>query len=189
MNPTAESATRPAGDDAHLLARARDGDRGAFSELVRRHDDTARGLLRRMLGPREELDDLLQEASLKALSRLDSFRGDAAFGSWFCRIALHCGIDLLRRRRKAVAPLVVEPEDTADEPWRHAQRIELRERMAAAVERLPPAMADAFRLYYREGLTTPQIADRLGIPPATVRTRLFHARRRLREALDDLVTD
>ena len=189
MNPTAETATRPDGDDTELLRRARAGDGAAFAELVGRHEDTARGLLRRMLGPRAELDDLLQDARVKALTRLDSFRGDAAFGSWFCRIALHGGIDALRRRRREIAPLVEDVRGPEDEPWRHAQRVELRERMARAVDRLPAAMQQAFRLYYREGLDTNAVAERLSIPVATVRTRLFHARRRLREALHELVTD
>jgi RNA polymerase sigma-70 factor (ECF subfamily) len=69
-----------------------------------------------------------------------------------------------------------------------AERVELRERLAAAVDRLPPAMRQVFDLRHREGLEPTRIAASLGLPAATVRTRLFHARRRLKEALDDLVS-
>ncbi len=187
--PTDEQVlTGPDRFEEQLLERARAGDADAFSELLERYQGQLKGVLRQMLGARADLDDLLQEARLKALRALPGFKGRARFGTWISRIAINLAISELRKLRVRQAdPLPTEPVGDGEEPWVHAQRTELRERLAAAVGRLPPALAEVFQLRYRDGLDGKTMAGRLGIPAATVRTRLFHARRRLREALDDLV--
>lgn len=174
-------------DEAELLLRARAGDETAFATLTARHSDRLRGVAGNLLGARADLDDLFQEARLKALRALKGFRGDAKFGTWFGRIVTNLAISELRRRRtRATVELIETP--AGEEPWVHAERMELRERLAAAVDRLPPAMRQVFDLRHRDGLEPTRIAETLGLPAATVRTRLFHARRRLKEALDDLVS-
>ena len=170
--------------DAALVERARAGDAGAMAALLDRHEPLVRGMLGQVLGARADLTDLLQETRLRGIA---AFRGDAAFGTWVSRIAMNLAVSELRRRRETSAlPLGAAG---GEEPWVHAQRVELRERLAAAVDRLPPAMRQAFDLRYREELTSSEISARLDLPAATVRTRLFHARRRLREELDGLVSD
>lgn len=183
--PTVEA--RGGVDDADRLARARAGDRGAFAELAAENDGAVRGALHQILGRRPEVDDLVQETWEKALRALPGFRGDAAFGTWATRIAMNLAISELRRRRRADAAALPEVPGGSP-PELHAERRELRERLAAAVDRLPPLLRQAFDLRYREDLDSTRAAERLGVPAATVRTRLFHARRRLREALDDLVS-
>ena len=184
----AEPALGP-DDERALLERARAGDREAFAELTCASTAQVSGMLFQMLGARADLDDLLQDTWTRALRALPGFRGDAAFSTWVSRIAVNLALSELRRRRiRETAPL----EDRAgrqEEPWVHAGRVEIRERMAAAVDRLPPAMKEVFELRYRTGLDSRRISERLAIPAPTVRTRLFHARRRLREALDDLLAD
>ena len=177
--------------EASLLVRAQSGDADAFCELTERHAPRLRGVLHGLLGARADVDDLLQDACIRALKALPGFRGDAKFGTWYGRIATNLAISELRRRRqRATVPLSEGAAEPAvdDDPSRNTQRVELRERLAAAVDRLPPTMRQAFDLRHRRGLKPAQIALELDLPAATVRTRLFHARRRLREALHDLVS-
>lgn len=178
---------RTPGDDEALLARAVAGDREAQGELLTRHESRVRGLLAQMLGPRGRLDDLVQEVRLKAVRGFAGFRRDAAFTTWLHRIAVNTAISEMRRRR-AEDSLADEPTSREPAPELAAERRELRERLAAAVDRLPPLLSEAFELRYRQNLDSIEIGRRLDVPAATVRTRLFHARRRLREALDDLLS-
>jgi RNA polymerase sigma-70 factor, ECF subfamily len=181
-----------ADDEPAVLARALAGDQAALADLMERSLPQVRAVLHRLLGARAEVEDLLQEARLRAVRGLAGFRGGATFATWFTRIALNLGLSELRRRRVAAAvpldPALEVADPAQEEPWVHAQRVELRERLAAAVDRLPDAMREVFHLCCKDGLSSFAAAERLGVPAATVRTRLFHARRRLREALDDLVS-
>lgn len=181
---------RRPGEDEALVAEAVAGDRAALGELLTRHEGRVRGLLVQMLGPRGRLDDLVQDVRLKAVRGFARFRGDAAFTTWLHRIAVNTAISELRRRRTEEA-LSDEPSGREPPPELAAERRELRERLADAVDRLPPLLAEAFELRYHGGhggLDSAEIGRRLHVPAATVRTRLFHARRRLREALDDLLS-
>ncbi len=176
--------------EERLLERARAGDGDAFAELTTRHEPVVRGLLHRTLGARADVDDLLQETRLRALRALGGFRGGATFRTWISRIALNLAISEIRRRRvRETQPLDPDLTGAGEEPWLQAGRIELRERLGAAVDRLPPALRQAFHMRYTEGFDATDIAARLRTPAATIRTRLFHARRRLRETLDDLVSE
>jgi len=175
------------GDEAGLLALARAGDRAALGTLFECEGQRVRTLLLRTLGPRAALDDLVQDVRVKAVKGIGAFRGDASFGTWLHRITMNVAVSALRRLRRTDA-LPDEITSKGPGPALQAERTELRERLAAAVDRLPPLMGEAFQLKYRDGLDAVTIATRLGVPAATVRTRLFHARRRLRDALDDLVS-
>jgi len=178
---------RTPGEDEALLARAVDGDSAALGELLTRHEGKVRGLLTQMLGPRGHLDDLIQDVRVKAIRGFARFRGDAAFSTWLHRIAVNTAISEMRRRRREEA-LPEEPTGREPPPELAAERRELRERLAASVDRLPPLLAQAFEMRYRDGIDSAEIGRQLSVPAATVRTRLFHARRRLREALDDLLS-
>jgi len=178
---------RTPGDDEALLARAVGGDAEALGELLTRHESKVRGLMAQMLGPRGRLDDLVQDVRLNAVRGFARFRGDAAFTTWLHRISVNTAISELRRRRSEES-LPEEPAGREPPPELAAERRELRERLAAAVDRLPPLLAEAFELRYRTGIDSAEIGRQLDVPAATVRTRLFHARRRLREALDDLLS-
>lgn len=181
--------TEDASDEARLVAAAVRGDGAALAALIARHEGAARGMVLQMLGARAEVDDLLQEARLRAVRSVGSFEGRSAFGTWFCRIALNLAVSELRRRRRTESAPLEDVAAPGDDPSRATERRELRERLAAAVDRLPAGLRQAFDLVHRDGLAPAAAAERLGLPAPTVRTRLFHARRRLREALDDLVSD
>ncbi len=187
MPTTDPSVDQRPGDEATLLARAAAGDGEALGALLTLHEPRVRGVLLQMLGPRGRLDDLVQDVRLSALRGFASFRGDAAFSTWLHRIAANAAVSELRRRRREEA-LPEELPGREPAPTLGAERRELRERLAAAVERLPPLLRETFDLHYRGDVACDEIARRLDVPSSTVRTRLFHARRRLREALDDLVS-
>lgn len=190
LPPGTARLTADAPDEPRLVAAAVAGDRDALATLLDRHEGTARGMVLQMLGARADVDDLLQDARLRAVRSIGGFEGRSAFGTWFCRIAINLALSELRRRRRTdAAPLDDAPPPVSpDDPTRDAERVELRERLAAAVDRLPAGLRQAFDLVHRDGLAPTAAAERLGLPAPTVRTRLFHARRRLREALDDLVS-
>jgi RNA polymerase sigma-70 factor (ECF subfamily) len=175
-------------EEASLVARAAAGDRDALGALLDRHGPQVRAMIAQVVGARADLDDLLQEARLRAVRSIAAFEARSAFATWFSRIGINVALSELRRLRAAAArplPLPGEGEDAS----RGAERRELRERLAAAADRLPPALRQVFDLVHVEGVAPSEVAERLGIPAATARTRLFHARRRLREALDDLVSE
>lgn len=183
--------TRDAEEERLVEAAAR-GDAAALGTLLDRHERQARAMAADLLGPRTDLDDLLQEARLRAVRSIGTFQRRSAFATWYVRIAMNLALTELRRRRLVAAvPLEAAADAAAPaaDPSRDAERRELRERLADAVERLPAGLRAVFDLVHRGGEAPSAVAARLGLPAATVRTRLFHARRRLREALDDLVSE
>lgn len=168
------------------------GDSAALAALFDRHDAQARAMVLDLLGARTDADDLLQDARLRAVAAIARFERRSSFATWYCRIALNLALTELRRRRAASAIPLDDGADAASaepSPDVSAERRELRERLADSVERLPAGLRRVFDMVHRDGIAPAAAAERLGIPAATARTRLFHARRRLREALDDLVSE
>lgn len=179
--------TEAEGDEPRLVDAALGGDRVALATLLDRHSGQVRAMIHDLVGARGPVDDLLQEARLRVVRGISSFERRARFATWFSRIGVNLAVSELRKRRTQEAlPVALAG---GDDPGRDAERVELRERMAAALDRLPPAQREAFDLAYRDGLDSTEIGARLGLPAATVRTRIFHARRRLREALDAYLSD
>ena len=178
----------PADDHANDLDRAVAGDVDALAALLAQHAPQVRAMVFQIVGARTDLDDLMQEAHLRAMRGIATFERRASFATWFSKIGINLALSELRRRRKDEA-MPLDVIGRSEDPQRAAERTELRERLAAAVSRLPAAQRQVFDMTYREGLQSDAVAQRLSLPAGTVRTRLFHARRRLREALDDLVSD
>jgi len=125
-------------------------------------------------------EDLVQETLLQALSRLDEVRDAEKLGGWLHRIAERRLIDSYRRARAVELPLLVEPVVTSpgDLPW-EPPRIEM---IRTAVRRLPPSLRRAVRLHYLEGHPVAHVARLLGTTVSGVKSRLYRARRRIREA-------
>lgn len=192
MAPTGPARLTRDPDEDRLVEAAVAGDATALGVLLDRHETQARAMALDLLGTRTDVDDLLQEARLRAVRAIAGFERRSAFATWFCRIAMNLALSELRRRRTAAAAPLEAAGDAVDRgpgPSLAAERRELRERLADALERLPAGLRQVFDLVHRDGGTPTAVAERLGLPAATVRTRLFHARRRLREALDDLVSE
>jgi RNA polymerase sigma-70 factor (ECF subfamily) len=170
-------------EDAGALARARAGDPSAFTELVHDHDRQLRALAFRLLGDRQRMDDVLQNAYARAFRSLPSFRGDATVSTWLYRIVYNACLDEPRRgRRTQSVPLEeielvsASSEDTMDAV---AQRLDL----AAALASLPPDQRAAVLLVDAQGMDYAAAAEVLGIAPGTVGSRLARARSVLRAAL------
>lgn len=131
-----------------------------------------------------DADDAAQEAFLSALDRIETYDRSRPFGPWLLRIATNAAIDLLRRRAvRSAEPLDERLATATRPPDRAAEDADLRERLRAALARLPERQRAAITLFDVEGFPHAEIADILGIPEGTVRSDVFHARRALREML------
>lgn len=169
--------------DQRVVARARQGDHGAFRELVGHYDAGLRALAYRLLGDRHRMDDVLQDAYLKAYRALPSFRGDASPGTWLYRITYNACIDELRRRRNVVQLPLERAEDHPDPHGDVGARAGDRAVLAQALDTLPPDQRAVVLLVDAKGFDYADAAAVLGIPEGTVRSRLSRARARLRRAL------
>jgi len=185
--------------DAEAVARARRGDREAFRVLVERYQGRAYALAVRVLRDPDRARDAVQEAFLKAYAALDRFEGRSGFYTWLYRLVYNLCIDLLRRDRtgrqvewdEEVARGVAAGADLGAvgagselaDPARACHRAELREALARAIESLPEAARRTLLLREVDGSSYEEIARVLGVPKGTVMSRLFYARRRVREEL------
>jgi RNA polymerase sigma-70 factor (ECF subfamily) len=171
-------------DDAALAARAAAGDRDAFGELVLRHQSAVRRVCRAVTVDDHDADDAAQDAFLSALDRIETYDRSRPFGPWLMRIATNAAIDLLRRRNVRRTEALDEAfAGNTDSPARDAERSELRQRVQRALAGLPERQRVAVTLFDLEGYAHAEIAAVLGIPEGTVRSDVFHARRKLRDAL------
>ena len=162
-------------------APARDPD--AFWSLVQPYDRMLRALAYRLVGDRDLMDDVLQEAYLKAFRALPSLRGKGALGTWLYRIVYNASMDQLRRRQRAPQ---VALEDLPDRPAPAPDPGEVaagRRDLAVALDALPPQMRAAVLLVDAEGLSYEEAGVIIGVPPGTVASRLSRARVALRKAL------
>jgi len=170
--------------DAALAARAAEGDRDAFGALVLRHQGAVRRACRAVTGDEHDADDAAQDAFLSALDRIETYDPKRPFGPWLMRIATNAAIDLLRRRAVRRTELLDEGLAAASgSPARDAEQAELKQRIGRALAGLPERQRVAVTLFDLEGYAHAEIAEVLGIPEGTVRSDVFHARRKLREAL------
>jgi RNA polymerase sigma-70 factor, ECF subfamily len=168
--------TRPT--DELLLARARRGDAGAFVLLLRESDESHRRLAFRLLGDRQRLDDVLQEAYVSAFRALPTFGERASFGTWLYRIVYNACLDELRRgRARREVPL---------EEWRGAvaaDRVDERLDLEAALASLRVDLRAVVLLVDAAGLSYDEAAEVIGVPVGTIGSRLNRARDALRAAL------
>ncbi len=180
--------------DAVLLARIREGDRGAFEELVLCKRDRAFRLARRVVGQDEDARDVVQLAFLRVWRRARGFRPGSDFDPWFHRIVMNLAIDLVRRemaRKKSQADWAQEARGGRTGPVRETER-ELPHRLhIEEVSRifdelaasLPPRQRAVFALREIEGMSNDDVARLLGVRSSTVRNHLFQARAVLQKEL------
>jgi RNA polymerase sigma-70 factor (ECF subfamily) len=182
--PSIEAAT-----EAELVARCRAGDKAAFDRLYREQRRMVAASLYRVIGGRDELEDLVQEVFVVAFRGLDRFRGDARLSTWLYRICINVALGHLRKksRRPRPAPLESAPservEDSPDSPERLLERREDVVRVYAALDTLSAKKRIVLVMHEIEGLDLKAIASIVGAPQVTVRTRLFYARREFYAAL------
>lgn len=169
-----------------LIKRCQRGDRQAFDELIRLYYDYVSGFLLKTTADEVLTQDLTQETFLKMIQNIEKFDpgGSAVFGTWLVTVAKNCYIDHLRRNRirlEDIESLPLEDEaDVADEVERKLRY----EQVMSAMESLPPEQAAAIRMKYAEDMTLAQIADRFGVQPKTVKSRIHDGTAKLRKKLN-----
>lgn len=182
----------PQGDpDQKLVERVFNGDKHAFDLLVLRYQHRILGLIGRFIKDPVEVEDVCQEAFIKAYRALPGFRGDSAFYTWLYRIAINTAKNYMvaRGRRPPTTDVDVDEAEfletqTALEdiggPEENLARDDLKRVIDQAIEDLPEDLRTAFTLREFGGLSYEEITDIMGCPVGTVRSRIFRAR----EALD-----
>jgi RNA polymerase sigma-70 factor, ECF subfamily len=182
---TAQAGARPdAFDESVLVERVQAGDVAAYDELVNRHMRRAFSVAYRLLGHREDAEDLVQDAFLTALEKIDTFQPGRGFGPWFYRILVNRGLNTRKARSiRRTEELPDELTASGPLPDRAAERSELRERLDTALAGLPEKQRAAVQLFELEGFSGAEIAEILEIPAGTVRYHLHQARQTLRDAL------
>jgi RNA polymerase sigma-70 factor (ECF subfamily) len=160
--------------EARLVAAARDGDRAAFGRLYDRFAPIVHGVLLSRV-PRSDVDDLVQDVFLQAMRRLGSLRSAEAFGPWLAAIARNRARDHWRRGEDTVEL----PEELPGSPHPEGEAMSV----LAAIRRLPEAYRETLVLRLVEGMTGPEIAERAGLTPGSVRVNLHRGMQMLREAL------
>lgn len=181
-------ATAPStADDLDLLRRAAGGDSSAVMALYDRHAPVLLALATRVLGSRDEAEEVVQESLIRVWQEAKSY--DPARGglrAWLCTIARNRALDRLRRRststKAAAVPEAAEPPAGPDSL---AAGAETAARVRSALASLPDAQRKALELAYYEGLTHTEIAEKTGAPLGTVKTRILDGMRKLKSMLVD----
>ncbi len=171
--------------DGYLVASARIGDRQAFELLAERWDPKLRAHAWRLLGDHEQAGEAVQDGWAEIIRGIDRLRDDAAFPAWAYRIVSRRCAKLIasgQRRRELAETLAADP--TAAEPAAAEADLLDVDRVRAAVRALPPEQRAAVALFYFEDLSVAETAVALDVPAGTVKTRLMHARRKLRARLE-----
>jgi RNA polymerase sigma-70 factor (ECF subfamily) len=181
-------------DDAGLVRNAQRGNTAAFGSIMRRYNRRLYRTARAILKDDARAEDALQDAYIAAFRHLNDYRGDAALGTWLTRIVVNQALQALRRTRRDRVVVPFEESDAqhealnvADSPDTGPENMLLRAQTRRLIERnidaLPEGYRTVFVLREVEDLTVEETAAALDIPAATVRTRLFRAKARLRESL------
>tara|TARA_E500000178_G_C17022461_1_gene756283 strand:- start:726 stop:1313 length:588 start_codon:yes stop_codon:yes gene_type:complete len=179
--------------DQQLVERAQKGDTRAFDLLVLKYQGRVANLVSRYVSNSAEVEDVTQEAFIKAYRALPKFRGDSAFYTWLYRIAANAAKNyLVALGRRPSSDQVIDEGEYFDLPGRLKDHespdavlmgMELEQAVSSAIDSLPDELRAALTLREFEGLSYEEIAEILGCPIGTVRSRIFRAR----EAIDQRV--
>jgi RNA polymerase sigma-70 factor (ECF subfamily) len=196
MEAIENKVTEPPSDESILVEAARSGDIGAFESLVRRYDRNVFRIAQHITQNREDAEDVVQDAFLKAYQNLGQFQGQSKFYTWLVRIAVNEALMRLRRRRPERMVSIDEdvkteedsiPREIADwspNPEQLYTQSELKDILGKTIQGLPPSFRTVFVLRDVEGLSTEETASALELSVPAVKSRLLRARLQLRERLN-----
>ena len=204
-----ETVARGIRPDVALLQKAQKGDRGAYGQIVLLYQDRLYNAVLRLVGDREEARELTQEAFTRGLMKLDTFRGDASPYTWLFRIGVNLAISQLRKVQRnrvfsldrsasngqgrgddqAAALIDRVARDKDEAPPQKLERRERDEAVLAALGRLDAEYRAVLVMRDIEGFDYQQMADILGLPLGTLKSRLFRARLALRDELRTYLSD
>src|ERR1700682_4363191 len=188
-------AAPPVAEELSLVRAAKQGDDAAFEELVRRYDRNVFRIAQHITQNREDAEDVVQEAFLKAYGNLAKFQEQSKFYTWLLRIAVNEALMKLRRRRPERTVSLDEevkteedslPREVADwspNPEQQYNQAELRDILTRTIQGLPASFRTVFVLRDVEGLSTEETAEALDLSIPAVKSRLLRARLQLRERL------
>ena len=185
--------------DSQLVARAQQGDKQAFNLLVEKYQRKLTRLLSRFIRDQAEVEDVTQEAFIKAYRALPAFRGDSAFYTWLYRIGINTAKNyLMAMGRRAPTSTEVEAEDA--EGFEEGEQLrdintpesvllsnEIAETVNSTIEQLPEELRRAIQMREIEGMSYEDIAQAMDCPIGTVRSRIFRAREAIAERLRPLL--
>lgn len=176
-------------NDQEIVKRVVAGEKKAFAQLVERHKDQAMTLAMRMLKNREESEEAVQDAFLRAFNALPGFEWRSSFSTWFYRIVYNvCSTQLTRRSGRHpvqddVHPVAEELRDPNPTPDMDVESSEFQQIVREEVENLPPAYSSVVTLFFLQEMSYAEIVDVTGMPLGTVKAKLFRARAILKEAM------
>jgi RNA polymerase sigma-70 factor (ECF subfamily) len=185
--------------DQQLVTRAQQGDKQAFNLLVEKYQRKLTRLLSRFIRDQAEVEDVTQEAFIKAYRALPAFRGDSAFYTWLYRIGINTAKNyLMAMGRRAPTSTEVEAEDA--EGFEEGEQLrdintpesvllsnEIAETVNSTIEQLPEELRRAIQMREIEGMSYEDIAQAMDCPIGTVRSRIFRAREAIAEQLRPLL--
>ena len=185
----------PVDDELQVVTAARAGDVSAFETLVNRYERKIFRLGMNITGSREDAEDVMQEAFLKAYEHLPEFEGNSRFYTWLVRIAVNQALMKLRKRRPNQVSLDEEietgedsffrdVEDWGPSPAERYEQTQLHDILNAAISELDPSFRIVFQLRDIEEMSTEETADVLHLSVPAVKSRLLRARLKLRQKLN-----
>lgn len=181
--------------EQRLVARARDGDRTAFREIVERYEGLVAATVIGMLGKGAEADDVGQRTFIRFYKALDQYRGEGGVAPYLTRIAVNLSLNEIdrrnRRRRRFTSRDAenVRAHEPAMDGARELQRFDEEEKIHRAIQRLDPIHRSVVVLRLMNGYSTKETAELLDIPVGTVLSRLYRAQNNLRELLSPYLED
>ncbi|MGD0973376.1 MAG: sigma-70 family RNA polymerase sigma factor [Candidatus Korobacteraceae bacterium] len=196
MGAIESKVSEPVSDESVLVNAARNGDVGAFEQLVRRYDRNVFRIAQHITQNREDAEDVVQDAFLKAFQNLGQFQGQSKFYTWLVRIAVNEALMRLRRRRPERTVSLDEdvkteedsiPREVADwspNPEQLYSQAELKDILSKTIQGLSPGFRTVFVLRDVEALSTEETAEALNLSIPAVKSRLLRARLQLRERLN-----
>lgn len=185
--PLGMSSDASANERDEFLSRLRQGDSNALGQAYDRHHEAVRGFARRLVGSEDEAEDLVHETFLTLPSAIEGFRGMSSLRTFLISIAANHARHFVRsaaRRRAAMDRFARETSPEPASPEHGASDRELATALTRALDELPIDQRVAFVLCEVESRSSTEVAEIVDAPEATVRTRLYHARQKLRAALE-----
>lgn len=183
--------------DRALIDRAKMGERGAFRQLVERHQRRAHAVALALVRDENDAREVVQEAFLRVHKGLPTFQHGSSFFTWLYRIVANLSIDVIRKPGRAVEDL--EAPESFDEsslpflsrpegldPLDMVHRRQLGERIGSALDALPSYHRGVILMRELEGMSYEEMAEAMGVSKGTIMSRLFHARQKLQRALAEL---
>ncbi len=175
--------------DLELVQQVRNGNREAYTELMRRYQKRVYWVARRIVGSHDDADDVAQETFVKAYLALGDFRGDSSFFTWLYRIAVNLALNVVRRHQMMNylrdSPIISSLLPARDNPHSDLEAKELESRLNLAVAQLPEKQRAVFVMRYFDEMSYEEISQVLKTSVGGLKANYFHALKKVQEFLKD----